>query len=55
MEATNMAWPPDERPHYERTLSLLADVLPPQELAVFRARGAAFTGKEAIDFALERS
>ena len=27
MEATNMAWPPDERPHYEHLLERLPDVM----------------------------
>jgi len=52
MEATNMAWPPDERPHYERTLATLTDGLPPDQLAADRARGASMSGRHAVDFAL---
>jgi len=52
MEAVNMAWPPDERPHYEQTLAALADRLPPDELAVARGRGASLSEQAAIDFAL---
>ena len=52
LEAANMAWPPDERPHYERTLATLTDRLPPDELAVARGRGASLSEQAAIDFAL---
>ena len=52
LEAANMAWPPDERPHYERTLAALTDRLPPDELAVARGRGASLSEQAAIDFAL---
>ena len=55
MEAVNMAWPPDERPHYEQTLAALADRLPPDELAVARGRGASLSEQAAIDFALGRA
>ena len=47
-----MAWPPDERPHYERTLAMLTDRLPPDQLAADRARGASMSGPHAVDFAL---
>ena len=52
MDATNMAWPPDERPHYERTLAVLTDRLPADALAADRARGASLSGQAAVDFAL---
>jgi hypothetical protein len=52
LEAANMAWPPDERPHYERTLAALTDRLPSDELAGARGRGASLSGEAAIDVAL---
>ena len=52
LETANMAWPPDERPHYERTMAVLTERLAPDALAADRARGAAMSGQEAIDFAL---
>lgn len=55
LATANMAWPPDERPHYERTLALLTDRLPPDALAAARGRGAAMSGQTAIDFALGRA
>ena len=53
LATANMAWAPDERPHYERTLALLTDRLPPDDLAAARERGASMSGQAAIDFALE--
>jgi tetratricopeptide (TPR) repeat protein len=53
MATANMAWPPDERPHYERTVAMLDERLTPDALAADRARGAAMSAQEAIDFALE--
>ena len=53
MTAANMAWPPDERPHYERTLAVLMERLTPDEFAADRARGAAMSEQDAIDFALD--
>ena len=55
MEAVNMAWPPDERPHYEQTLAALTDRLSPDELAGARGRGASMSEQAAIDFALGRA
>jgi hypothetical protein len=52
--ASNMAWPPDERPHYERTVAMLLERLDPRELAHAREHGASMSAREAIDFALER-
>ncbi|HET8785655.1 MAG TPA: hypothetical protein VFM38_08480, partial [Candidatus Limnocylindrales bacterium] len=54
LAASNMAWPPDERPHYERTVTALTERLDAGELASARERGAALSAQEAIDFALER-
>ena len=52
LEAANMAWPPDERPHYERTLATLAKRLAPDVLAASRERGASMSEADAIEFAL---
>jgi tetratricopeptide (TPR) repeat protein len=53
MEATGMAWPPDERPHYERTLAELQGAMSPDAFARSRSTGAAMSSKAAIDYALE--
>jgi non-specific serine/threonine protein kinase len=52
MEASDMAWPPDERPHYERTLAALAKALPPPAFERARAEGHAMSADEAVDVAL---
>jgi hypothetical protein len=39
MEATQMAWPPDERPHYERTVAGLRAAMPAETFARARAAG----------------
>ena len=52
MEAEGAAWPPDERPRYERTLATLADVM---DLAAFeraRAIGRSMMSPGAVDFVL---
>jgi tetratricopeptide (TPR) repeat protein len=54
MEATQMAWPPDERPHYERTVAGLEARMSPADLARARSVGAALSSAGAIDYALER-
>ena len=54
MAAANMAWPPDERPHYERTVAALTERLDPGDLASSRERGASMSGQAALDFALTR-
>ena len=54
MEATQMAWPPDERPHYERTLAGLEAAMPAAAFKRARAGGAAMSPSAAIDYALER-
>jgi tetratricopeptide (TPR) repeat protein len=53
MEATGMAWPPDERPHYERTLAELQGAMTPDAFARSRSTGAAMSSNAAIDYALE--
>ena len=53
MEATGMAWPPDERPHYERTLAELQGAMTSDAFARSRSTGAAMSSNAAIDYALE--
>jgi tetratricopeptide repeat protein len=55
LATSNMAWPPDERPHYERTMSVLGERLDPAEFARAREHGASMSSREAIDFALDRA
>ena len=54
MEAQHMAWPPDERPHYERLLATLPEAMGSDEFERARARGHSMAAGEALDFALER-
>lgn len=53
MEAQHMAWPPDERPHYERLLTELPGAIGSDAFAAARARGRSMTADEAVRFALE--
>lgn len=52
MEAQNMAWPPDERPHYERLLAELPVAMGPSEFERVRAAGRAMAPGEVTAFAL---
>jgi non-specific serine/threonine protein kinase len=52
MEATAMAWPPDERPHYERTLATLDADMDAGTFERSRAAGHAMPIAEAVDYAL---
>ncbi len=52
MEAQHMAWPPDERPHYERMLAVLPEAMGSAEFDRARAAGHAMASSEAVDFAL---
>jgi tetratricopeptide (TPR) repeat protein len=54
MEAQHMAWPPDERPHYERLLATLPAAMGPEAFELARAGGHAMHASEAVDFALVR-
>ena len=55
LAASNMAWPPDERPHYERTVAILLERLDRDELARARERGASMSARQATDLALARA
>lgn len=52
MEAQSMAWPPDERPHYERMLALLPESMGSADFDRARAAGQSMASREAVDFAL---
>jgi hypothetical protein len=52
MEAQQMAWPPDERPHYERMLATLPEAMGLSEFDLARSRGHSMASSEAVDFAL---
>jgi hypothetical protein len=52
MEREGAAWPPDERPHYERTVATLAKAMGSADFERARAAGRSMTPSEAVDFAL---
>ena len=52
MEAQQMAWPPDERPHYERLLAQLPGMMGTAEFARARTTGHALATEDAVAFAL---
>ena len=52
MEAQHMAWPPDERPHYEHMLAVLPESMGSAEFARARANGRALASSEAVRVAL---
>jgi tetratricopeptide (TPR) repeat protein len=52
MEAQHMAWPPDEKPHYERMLAALPEAMGPAEFDRARTAGRSMTSGEAVHLAL---
>lgn len=52
MEAQHMAWPPDERPHYERLLADLPNAMGSADFERTRATGHSMATADAVDFAL---
>ncbi len=52
MEAHAMAWPPDEKPHYERMLSALPEAMGSAEFERARSAGRAMAERDAVDYAL---
>ena len=52
MEANNMAWPPDERPHYERMLAELPAAMGTDAFEQARASGRSMSTEAAVDRAL---
>jgi tetratricopeptide (TPR) repeat protein len=55
MEAQGMAWPPDERPHYEHLLTVLPEAIGAEVFEEARDRGRAMTLGDAVAFALGRT
>jgi hypothetical protein len=51
MDATNMAWPPDERPHYEHLLERLPQVMGAAGFEAARAAGHGLDLPSAIALA----
>ena len=51
MEAQQMAWPPDERPHYERMLARLPEAMGSDAFEQARATGRSMTVEQAVAFA----
>ena len=47
-----MAWPPDERPHYERLLAVLPETMGTAEFGRARAAGRSMATEDAVAFAL---
>jgi tetratricopeptide (TPR) repeat protein len=52
MEAQHMAWPPDERPHYERMLTVLPEAMGSAEFDLARAVGHSMGSNAAVELAL---
>ena len=52
MEAQHMAWPPDERPHYERMLATLPEAMGAAEFERARTAGRGMTPADVFAFAL---
>jgi tetratricopeptide (TPR) repeat protein len=55
MEAQHMAWPPDERPHYERMLAEIPAAMGPAEFERARAVGQSMAPSAVTALALEGS
>jgi hypothetical protein len=52
MEEQHMAWPPDERPHYERLLADLPAAMGTDEFERARAGGRSMATQDAVNLAL---
>lgn len=52
MEAQGATWPPDERPHYDRTVVSLTEEMGSAEFEMARAVGHSMTSREAVALAL---
>lgn len=53
VEVQGAAWPPDERPHYEQTLTTLSEAMGPGDFERARTRGRSMSPAEAVAFALK--
>jgi hypothetical protein len=54
MEAHAMAWPPDEKPHYEHMLEVLPLQMGSDAFEAGRATGKALSAEQAVELALRR-
>jgi hypothetical protein len=54
IEEQGVEWPPDERPHYDSTVSVLQASLDPAELERAREAGRSLTPDESVAYALGR-
>jgi len=52
MDGQHMAWPPDERPHYERLLTVLPEAMGSAEFDLARAVGHSMDSSAAVELAL---
>ena len=52
MDGQHMAWPPDERPHYERMLTVLPEAMGSAEFDRARAVGHSMDSSAAVELAL---
>jgi tetratricopeptide (TPR) repeat protein len=52
MEAQDMAWPPDERPHYERMLAVLPEAMGAARFEEARLTGHGMAPRDAVGYAL---
>jgi hypothetical protein len=52
MDAQHMAWPPDERPHYERMLAALPEAMGSEAFDHARGLGRSMTAGDSVRFAL---
>jgi len=52
MQSQQMAWPPDELPHYERMLAVLPEAMGSAGFDRARAAGSSMAASEVVDFAL---
>lgn len=55
MESTQMDWPPDERPHYQRILAELPKAMGPTEFERLRRVGQSMSSTDAVALALKGS
>jgi tetratricopeptide (TPR) repeat protein len=53
VEAQGAAWPPDERLHYEQTMTTLSEAMSSGDFERARAKGRSMSSSEAVAFALE--
>lgn len=52
MEEQEAAWPPDEQPHYERTVARLTEELGTDSFQQTRAAGRTMSSSDAVKFVL---